>query len=218
MKVSLNTEKCSFCQIGPFLFIPNSEDHEIDVNELSDEYKKQLLYDLRRGMLFSNDREGLSELNKSMQPVTPTPVEMKPVSNESVVKAVKESEDRIKENIQPLKNLLRQTVATVKKEAANFSVGKLRKLLELEKETKNRKSVVSFLAEKLEQHEKSVTKTVSNGDGKPVRIPDPFRRESTQVSDVVESEVVQVTFGQGDVKQTDDGLLLTQEVLNQTER
>lgn len=213
MKFTLNTEKSPFYSVGPFVFTFGQLEHEVDIHELPDEYKKQLLYGINQGSLLTGDREGLAALAKAMQPTTPIPMEQVPIKQQQVSKDVKLlTVDPIKEDLKPLRALLRQTVATVKKEAATYNPSQIRKLLDLERENKNRKSVVSFLVDLLEKHEISVLdnmrKSMENGPPRvdPLSI-DPNR--STLVSDIVESDVEQVTF-------TPDGLL-QQEVLCDSE-
>lgn len=223
MRFSLNTEKSPFCTVGPFSFTFGQEEHEIDVDQMPDEYKKQLLYNVNRGVLLTEDRQGLAALAGAMQPVTPVPQEQVPIQYQKVAQVVSTPvKDPIKEDLKPLRTLLRQTVTTVKKEATTLSPGRLRKLLELEEDSKNRKSVVSFLKERLKQHEKAVAARVGAPDEKDeykllgALAKDPLR--STQVSDIVESEEVQVTFGEDDLQDAGEGgLLLDQDVLYQIE-
>lgn len=206
MKFVLNTEKSPFCTVGPFSFTFGNEEHDIDVGELPDEYKKQLLYNVNRQVLMTDDREGLASLSGSLQKNTPVPQEQIPLKASQVAqKAAAIVKDPIKEDLKPFRTLLRQTVATVKKEANGYNPSQLRKLLDLERENKNRKSVVNFIAEKLAQHEMSVIDSIGP-DVAPADNPyaiDPLR--STQITNVVESDVERVAFNQGD--------LLPQEVL-----
>ena len=223
MRFELNIEKSPFCTVGPYSFTFGQEEHEIDVDQLPDPLKRQLLYNINRGVLLSNDENGLAALAGAMQPVTPVPQEQVPIQYQKVAEAVRVPvKDPIQEDLKPLRALLRKTVATVKKESASYSVGKLRKLLELEKDGKNRKSVISFLKEYLEKHELSVVARVGPPDDD-----DSYKtldrlsidpRRSTQVSDIVESEEEQVTFGDNDLHTDEEGgLLLSQDVLYQLE-
>ena len=217
MKLELNTEKSPFCSIGPFSFTFGQQECDIDVDQLPDEYKKQLLYNINRGTLLTEDKEALASLVSSMQQATPVPVEQIPIQHNQVSqRAEAPVKDPIKEDLKPLRALLRGTVATVKKEAATYSIGRLRKLLELEKDLKNRKSVVTFLEEQLERHQNAVKAVVIGEDTGPVNQGDPFA-QSTQITDIVESEEEEVTFRQGDLPDEDGDLLLSQEVLNKLE-
>jgi len=209
MKFTLNTEKSPFYSVGPFVFTFGQLDHEVDIQELPDEYKKQLLYGINQGSLLTGDKEGLSALVKAMQPATPIPMEQVPIKQQQVSKVVnKLTVDPIKEDLKPLRALLRQTVPTVKREAATYNPSQIRKLLDLEKENKNRKSVVTFLVGLLEEHEMSVLDSLSGDPGDDRVVVDPLSidpNRSTLVSDVVESDVERVTFTPDD--------LLQQEVL-----
>ena len=216
MKLELNVEKSPFCTIGPFSWTFAQTEHDVDVDELPAEYRKQLLYNINRGVLKTKDREGLKALAGAMQPSTPVPLEQIPIKYQDVAqKASALVKDPIKEDLKPLRALLRQNVTTVKKEAAGYSAGRIRKLLELEKEGKKRKSVISFLAESLEKHELAVMNAVGTEEDTIFNQADPFAK-STQVSDIVESESETVVFSPDDVETSEEGgLLLTQQVLNQ---
>jgi hypothetical protein len=187
---------------------------------LSVEHSKQILYNINRGVLRTNDKDGFTSLMKAVQPITPIPLEQIPLQTKGVVQKTQALvKDPIKENLKPLKALLRQNVSTVKKEVAVMSIGQIRKLLELEKETKNRKSVVNCLISKLEEHEIGVLNSVGVEDSLPVKEDllkrDPMR--STQITDVVESEEETVVLNPRDFRKVEEvqskTLLGVQEVL-----
>ena len=215
MIFELNSEKSPFCTIGPFSFSFAETVHEIDVDQLPDQYKQQLLYNVNRGVLETDDKKGLKALAQAMQPVTPIPQEQIPIKMGAVTKMAKSlTVDPIKADLKPLRALLRQGVASVKKIACDLSPGRLRKLLELEMSLKKRKGVISFLEKLLDKHELSVTAAIGSGDDIIFNQLDPHSR-STQVSDIVESDVEVVTFTQGDIEE--ENLVLSPEVMSQLE-
>lgn len=226
MKFYLDTEKSPFCTVGPFSFTIGQEEHDIDVEKMPDEYRKQLLYNATRGVLKTDDKEGLAALAGAMQPTTPIPPVAAPIQYQQVAQRVnKVVKDPIQQDLKPLRALLRKTVATVKKEAASFPPNQLRKLMDLEEDGKNRKSVISFIQERLDQLQKEVAANigVQDGDEDEYKMFEPMATDpnwSTQVSDIVESEQVQVTFGEEQLKKAaettaEEGLLMEQDVLYQ---
>jgi hypothetical protein len=214
MKFSLNVDKSPFYSVGPFLFTIGQEEHNIDVNQVSDEYKKQLLYGVNMGTLLSSDEKGLAALSSAMQPTTPIPQEQVPIKYQEVSKLVQTVvKDPIREDLKPLRTLLRKTVATIKKESAEYNPSRLRKMLNLEEDQKKRKSVIQFLEERLDQHARSVAAMIPGEDQGTVHQNDSLAR-STQITNIVESEEVQITFGEDDLQDDNEGgLLLSSEVL-----
>jgi len=205
MKFTLNTEKSPFCTIGPFAFSLGNESYDIEVDPLPDDYKKQLLYNLNRGVLLSDDKEGIASLSGTIQRATPIPQEQVPIQHDKVSKKVNTiPKDAVEQDLKPLKALLRKTVSTVKKEAAGMTPSQVRKLLELEKGLKNRKSIINFLSDILEKHELSVMSSLGEEEENLPTVVDPLTvdpRRSTQVSDIVESDVESISFPQGNLVQ-----------------
>ena len=188
--------------------------HDVDVEQLPPEYKKQVLYNINRGVLKTRDREGLKTLAGAIQPFTPVPLEQIPIKYQEVAKrSAAPVTDPMVADLKPLRALLRQTIPTIKKEAAVYGVSRLRKLLELEKGGKKRKGIVQFLTEQLEKHELDVVSMLGQVKETSFHQQDPFAK-STQVSDIVESEEETVVFSADDVKEDrEGGSLLDQEVL-----
>jgi len=54
MKVELNTDRHGFCIIGEFVFTVDQPEYNIDVDKLSEEVKKQLVYNVNRQVLKSD--------------------------------------------------------------------------------------------------------------------------------------------------------------------
>ena len=100
----------------------------------------------------------------------------------------------VEETDPELKKLLNKRVNTIKKEAKELSVADLRKTLELEKNGKDRKSVVSFLEELYAKHAEEVTeklKSMQNNSEKEGLDAQTFLDD---LPDVVESNEEEIEF------------------------
>jgi len=103
--------------------------------------------------------------------------------------------DPIEEDLKELKALLEQSVNTIKRKATDLSVGRIRKLLELEVSSKNRKGLKTFLDEFLAKHAKSVLGSVGDEDtGEKLFSTGAGQIGSGQVTDVEESDLTQVVL------------------------
>ena len=187
MKVQLNTDKSPFLHVGPYSFTYETPEYEVVVNELPEELKKQILYNLRRGVLKTEDKEEIKNL-MDVQPDTPVPANVIPIRPADVAESM---EDTIDKNRKMLKKILLGTIPSVKKEAALLRLGNLRNLKELEEEGKNRKKLVDFFDKRLDAHKTEVaeakgTDDMNPGDRLNINV------LSTQLSDIVESEEEQV--------------------------
>lgn len=188
MQVTLNPDKAAFCTIGATSWtFGEPGPHDVDLTKLSVQEANQLLYNLRRGVLSADD---FSELEKMLD-LAPSPQYATP--REVPIKEPPKIEDALEEDKKELKKILSGNAASVKKIAQTLRPGRLRKLLELEREGKKRKGVVSFLSELIESHTKSVTANLGIDD---MQAQDMVKVNelSTQLTDIVESEVEEVTF------------------------
>lgn len=198
MKVELDVNKSPFISIGPYNFNYGQPLHDIVVDDLPEELKKQFLYNLRRGTLKTTDRE---ELKKLVDVPSPMPSNIIPIKNIDVSKSMEET---IEDNLKMLKKILSGTIASVKKEAATLRISNLRRLYELELQGKHRKTLVSFFQELMDQHTQQVMTAKGTEDMQPV---DRLQLEtlSTQITDVVESDEEQIIIPQGVLNQFSTG-------------
>lgn len=199
MKFELNTDKSTFLTIGPFAFTYAQTLHDVDWEGLDEELKKQFLYNARRGTLKTDEPDKLKDIVEAAPKPAFVPANVVPLQQPQI----QEAPDPIEEDLKTLKALLKKSVSTIKKESRDFRVARLRKLLELEEDGKNRKSLVGFLQERLDVHQAGVSKLVGMDDIEGMYADDPEAARSTQVGDIVESE--------------EEQLILSQEVLNQLE-
>ena len=130
MEVSLaNLERHSMLFIGSFsLTAENPGPITMDIEALTREEAYQVMFNIRKGVLFA---EGDLDLLQSKLNTTTTSTKIEaPVVNKIDAK---------------LKKILSKRVSTIKKETVDLNISDLRKVMELEKEGKNRKTVVNFL-------------------------------------------------------------------------
>ncbi len=191
MQITLNLDRGSFCFIGQHAFTYGEPGpKEIDIETLSDEERKQLLYNIKRGTLIIDDDSVLSQLAESnaaaISQESPR-IQQRPVQVQDL-----SPEEAIEKDLEELKTLLKDEVATVKKEATSLRPARARKLLELERDGKARKSVVSFLEKLIDSHASIVTAKFAEE----LEIEDRVKTSqlSTQLTDIVESEEEQVTI------------------------
>lgn len=188
MNVTLDPDKSAFCTIGKLAWtFGEPGPHSVDVSKLSEAEARQLLYNIKRGVLKTDDSSELEQLLD----VAPRPNYTTP--NEVPLRKPPKIEDALEEDVKELKKILASTVATIKKESQKLRPGRLRKLLALEEEGKARKSVLSFLSELVASHTQSVTSAIGSID---LISQDRLKINelSTQLTDIVESEVEEVTF------------------------
>jgi len=145
MKITLNTNQT------PFVFVPGVHDFTfsdpgpIDVNlkDLTEEQFNQLLSQVRRGHLVSDNPKGFQTFRKEKT----TPIfKEKEVSTEEI-----------------LAKLLRENVSTLKKKIPELNTSWIQKLLEIEISGKNRKSVVQLCQTILQKHQAEVAAAVKSG-------------------------------------------------------
>jgi hypothetical protein len=188
MKLSLNVDKSAFCTIGQLAFTygePGPVD--IDPTQLSEAEARQVVFNVKRGVLLADDLSPLESL-LDMQPQAPQQQEQKVVRVQPPT-----IDEAIERDNKELKKLLSKNASTVKKEAAQMRPARLRRLLGLEEEGKNRKGVVSFINELLKGHTDTVAKSIGLDD---LQAQDMVKvtELSTQLTDIVESEMEEVTF------------------------
>jgi len=188
MKVELNTDKSPFLTIGPYSFTFGTPEHNVAVEELNDELKKQFVYNIRRSVLKLENKEDIQKLLDVETPDTPMPANVIPIRPTDVAQNM---EDTIDKTVKILRGILKGTIPSVKKEAATLRLGSLRRLLELEQEGKNRKKLIEFFQKRLSAHRAEVVQAKGTEDMQPV---DAVQVDtlSTQLSDIVESEEEQV--------------------------
>jgi hypothetical protein len=196
MKVSLNEEKSPFCTIGGYSFTFGTPEHDIDIDQLLDAQKKQLLYNIARGTLQTD--EPYKDILGHTKFTPLVPAEVKPIQATDVADSM---DDILERQIKLMKRILTGTIPSVKKEAASMRLGNLRRLMELEQKSKNRKKLISFFEKRLASHTEEVK--LFKGSEELEDSEDKVKTDqlSTQLTDIVES---------------DEGLIvLPQEVLNQ---
>lgn len=191
MQVGLGTGSMIFIGSHSFTF-GDPGPKEIDLDELSPTELNQLIYNVRRGILTVDDKEALFEKGEKL------PANSKKVATleeRPVTEALPTftSEEAVEEDLKGLRKLLKGSVATVQKEAKDLRSGQIRKLLELEKQGKDRVSLTLYLEELISKHSDAVTKAVGKEDLQAF-IPDVGNL--SQVSDVVESEHKEVMLNQ----------------------
>jgi hypothetical protein len=197
MKVMLNKDKHGMLFIDglPPLTFDEPGPVDVDVQSLTPAQFNQLSYNLLRGAIAVDKPEELGHYARTLQPVGETVVE-EPVTPAQP----KEIDEVIEDQQQELKKLLTKTVSTIKKSVPAMRAGELRKLLELEKSGKNRKSLVQFLDEACEAHANAVTHHVGDegidlkAHAGLVKGGLGLRRYSQNLTDVVDSEEEEVTI------------------------
>lgn len=150
MLFELNVEKSPFLFVGEHHFSPNKEQIEIDVVDLDPGLRKQLLYNVQAGVLkATGDLPTLAgqTVSGEAQKLVEGPDKAK--FQEEVVKVLKEDKKRFNK-------ILKQGVSSVKKTAVEFGQRDLTKLAQVEGEGKNRKSVLAFIQERIEEIAKPV--------------------------------------------------------------
>jgi len=167
-----NLERHSMLFVGDLLTLTPDKPGpvNVDVGSLTKQEAFQILFNIKRGVLSTDD--DLSALEGKLNIPPPGMQEKGPVGNPDL----------------ELKSLLSKSVNTVKKEASNLSIGKLRKLIEMEASSKKRKSLLAFLNNLNASHQKEVTSKIElaeKGPGREDLSPQVFLDD---LPDVVESE------------------------------
>lgn len=187
MEVELNTDRSGFLTIGSQVFTYGDPGpRKIDVDGLSPEERRQFIYNINRGVLKAKDIEGLVP----EQPVAAAPQQALAQPAQPLQNAIDKA---VEEQYKKLKTLSGKAVASIKKEAVDLGANELQKLKTLELEGKKRKSVLGLIDELLEKHQSTVLANVGGDDVGAMFADDP-QGTSTQVSEVVESDMEQVVL------------------------
>jgi hypothetical protein len=191
MQVTLDPDRGAFCFIGQHAFtFGEPGPKEIDIEDLSPEEKKQLLYNLRRGVLIADDPDIVNRLAEPSNYATP---DERPIERDKPIQITSLSpQEAIEKDLEELKTLLKGKVATIKRQASDLRPARARKLLELERSGKSRKSVISFLEKLTSNHASMVTEKISEELVPKDRVQ--VTQLSTQLTDIVESEEEEVTI------------------------
>jgi len=199
MQIGLkDKDRTGMCMIGTRLSFTwdNPGPIDIDVNKLTPEEVKQVVYNVNRGVLTVDPVDELQALVDKIPPATAlggAPVaHIPPVTPQQSLDPAKEIEDDIKK----LNKLLLSSIDTIKKETRGFRAARLRRLRELETEGQKRDSLLVYLDELLKTYTASVAASVGNEDVGGKFAAHAPGSVSTQVGDVVESEMQEITFYQ----------------------
>lgn len=199
MKFQLNTDKSSFLNIAGVLFTYDSPLHPIDVEQLDPVLLKQIIYNCKRGFLACDDPAKL--LSMVPEPVQPVPTYTVP-STPPIVLTHPVSADPFEEDLKELKALLKQKVPSIKKALPTLSIGRCRKLKELELEGRNRKGLLASINTMLNKFSESIASSIGTSDvGGKIYAPGVSGIGSTNVSDIVESEEVEIKMAAPDIEE-----------------
>jgi len=174
---------------------------DVDLGKFTQEQKRQLLYNWRRAAIQVDNPDRLWEVcgQGAAAKSYSVPAE-KPLQSQEVAKSISKEMTPVDAHAQEgekLKRVLKDHWATVKKNIVGMRPAQLRKLQELEKEGKGRKSILNVIEELLADHELSVAVKVGSvdvGNIDEAYAADPEVQRSTQVSNVVESDVDTITL------------------------
>lgn len=177
MEVSLaNLERHSMLFIGSVsLTSENPGPVTLDVDTLTKEEAFQVLFNIKKGVLSATG--DLETLQSKLNIEQAAPKIKVPVADEK--------DDK-------LKKILSKRVNTIKKEVRDLNVSDLRKVMELEKEGKNRKSVNSFLEGLYATHAEQVAeklKSMQNSSEKEGLDAQTFLDDLPDVLELEEEEV-----------------------------
>lgn len=180
---------------------------EIREQDLTPAEANAIIYNVRRGVLKVDDYEAL----KKLVPDAPFASEQYCTPEEAPIPSSQpiDLDGYLKKQLADLKNFLKGKITEVKKNAVNLPPEEVRKLLELEKEGKSRKKLTSFLQELLDKHQETVANRVGDEDLAAMM---PSVGNLDNVTDVVESEIIEVDLTADDIEKGKN--LLEQEILN----
>lgn len=166
--------------------------YDIDVDLLTHLERNQLLYNVRRRVLQTDQPDKLVKLCRgewAASKTFSTPAEVPATKVVEADKFVVENENRTKE----YKSLLTQSATSIKKDVIGKPVSEIRKILDLEILGKNRKGVVKFFNSVLFKHAEEVMSSVGElGNGEKTIVAGRTSIGSPLVTDIVESEVRQI--------------------------
>lgn len=198
--VLLNKDEHGMCFIGSHMFnFDNPGPIQLDVNQLSTQELNQFVYNYRQGILFVENADELLQKAKNLPAASNKFVTAK----ERPVQQKTEPRDIIEQEELTFRKLLRGKIGDIKDTVAVMSPAKVRKLVELEKETKNRKKLLGYLQGILDEHTLAVTKKVGTEDAA-MFAPADLGLESRyleNVSKVVESDITEVVLNPYDAEE-----------------
>lgn len=193
ISVSLNTDEYGMCFIGQYSFnFENPGPIQMDIDKLSNNELNQLVYNHRRGVLYINN------IDELMSKASNLPANSSKFSTtaEKPVQQKMEPRDIIEQEELVFRKLLRGKIEDIKDTVAVMSPAKIKKLVELEKITKNRKKLLTYLQGILDEHTTAVMKKVGPEDAityAPINL-GLERRYLENVSKVVESDYTQLVL------------------------
>jgi len=204
MQVTLNAERQSFCFIGSYM-LSFSEPGPIDVNvkSLTDQEVEQFLFNHRQGYISIDDPKEL--LQRAPKKVAPKPIikteETKPLPT---IQNDKPIPDTSRQEVIELRKILSMKIPFIKEHATKMTIGKVKRLLEVERDFRNRKGVVGFLEEIINKHTLSVTNSaiMKRGDigtaqdkssHNAVHGKNAIRQYLTNIGEIVESDETTIT-------------------------
>ena len=185
MKIELNLDKADMCFIGSYVFnFENPGPLEVDVEKLSANEKLLFITNINRQILKTDTPEKLiKEEEEKTEQVKPK--ELDP-NIEIHMQWAKANEELDKE----LKSILAQSINTVKKEVVgNKNIKRIKRILELEKENKNRKSLVALFNDIIKEESEKISKQLGDDVGTYIQpgIGSEFvsEIEETEIEDIV---------------------------------
>jgi len=201
MRVALaDRDRRSLLFIGPLTFTYDDPGpKEIDLRNFSKDQIDQIVYNWRQGVLIVDDEDELKSWAEASTPTakgysTPAgPVPQIDPARPTAKSPVEAQEEAAKQ----LKKLLSGRIPTIRAALPGLRMAELRKLLELEKSRKARKKVITMLEEVIASHENEVLASVGTQDLSQmagIHSQDGVVAKSTQLSDIVESEVEQIVL------------------------
>lgn len=194
MQIMLNKDKHGMLFLDGFPPLTFDEPGPlvVEVDELTTNQFNQINYNLSRGALVADNPDELLKFTQILEPAM-----IAPPKEEKVQKSITEI---MSDQEEELVKLLAKTVSTIKKSVPALKGSELRKILMLEKDGKNRKSLIDFLDEANEINTKSVSSTVGEDSidmeahASLVKGGLGLNQYSKNVTDVVDSEVEEITI------------------------
>ncbi len=206
MIVRLDEERGSMVQIGNMRFtFLDPGPKEVDLYQLDKPRLNQLLYNLRKGVLRTNDKEEMRELLEltdqlpASRRLYSTPEEV-PIDNNTPPKfEVDKAFLKIEEEERQIKKLLRGKVEVIQKDLVDLTSSQLRKLVDLEVLGKARASVIKFAEDLIVKEQLRVQQVVGTTPMNAAQNQEDLTRGLKRVNldnltDVVESDTEQVVL------------------------